>query len=139
MTLLSEPNISSDMPEIKSWDTVFFVKALNQNIGVRIYYEADPEKCNITYTGKTKEFGLETITYSDNPEKGCTTTYTYEFSIVTSKPYSVEENGEKFICMDIKAEAVQNTEIKNSTIKSLTGQIIDDGKIHQDTVRIKCS
>ena len=45
------------MSEVKSWDTVFFVKALNQNIGIRVYYVVDYEKGEIHYQGHTKEFG----------------------------------------------------------------------------------
>ena len=127
------------MPEIGSWDTVFFVKMLNQNIGIRAYYEADQEKCSIVYSGQTKAFGAKAVTYSDTPNKGDATTYSYEFSVVAGEPYTREENGKRFRCMDIRAEAIQKTEIKNPAMRSVTGEFLDDGKPHHTTIRLECS
>lgn len=127
-----------DMPEIKSWDTVFFVRAINQNIGIRVYYEEDPRECSIRYTGQTKEFGVEALSYNDNPTKGVTTTYTYKFSVVAGQPYSTEKDGKKFTCMEIRVEAMQNAEVKNSTMHSVTSEFLDDGKSHQTTVCMEC-
>ena len=126
------------MPEIRNWDTVFFVKTLNHTIGIRIYYEADQEKCSIAYGGQTKEFGIETVKYSDNPSKGDTTTHTYEFHVVAGQPYTTEEEGKRFRCMDIKAEAIQKTKIKSSVMCSETSKFLEDGKPHHTTVRLEC-
>lgn len=127
------------MPEIRSWDTVFFVKTLNQNIGIRAYYEVDERDCGIAFWGQTKEFGVEEVSYSDNPNKGDTTTYSYEFSVVAGRPYTVDEDGSRFACMDIKADAVQKTEIKNSAVRSVTSEFLEDGNPHSTTVRLKCT
>lgn len=132
-------SICTYMSEVRSWDTVFFVKTLNQNIGIRVYYDVDREKCAIRYDGHAKEFGVTATEYSDNPKKGDTTTYSYGFKVVAGQPYvREEEGGKKFGCMDIRVDAVQNTQIKNSEICSTYSEFLDDGKQHHTTVRVEC-
>lgn len=126
------------MPEIRSWDTGFFVNALNHTVGIRVYYEVNREECSVAYLGKTKEFGIEQVRYDNNPGKGDATTHTYEFHVVAGNPYTTEEDGRRFKCMDIKVEAVQKTEIKNSVMCSQTSEFLDDGRPHHTTVRLEC-
>ncbi len=127
------------MSEIKGWDTVFFIEALNQNIGIRVYYTVDAERCDIKYGGQSKEFGVTARSYANNPKKGDTTTYTYEFNVVTSDPYTAEEDGKKFRRMDVKVDAIQNTEIKNTTMCAKSSEFLDDGKDHKATWSTECS
>lgn len=123
---------------IKSWDTVFFVESLGQNIGVRVYYYVNKNECSITYDGQTKEFGVTSTTYHNNPRKGDTATYTYEFKVMVGNPYTKQENGKKISYMEIKVDAIQKTEIKNQTGSTVTSKFLDDGKPHQTTVCIEC-
>lgn len=123
---------------IQSWDTVFFVKTLGQNIGIRVYYYINKTDCTITYDGQTREFGLTTTTYHNNPTKGDTATYTYEFKIVAGKPYTKQKDGKKLLCMQIKVDAIQNLEIKNQAGSTKTSEFLDDGKPHQTTISIEC-
>lgn len=126
------------MPEIRSWDTVFSAKALTHTIGIRVYYEVDQKECSVAYLGRTKEFGIEEVKYSDNPGKGDATTHTYEFHVVAGEPYTAEEDGRRFRCMNIKVEAVQKTKIKNAVMCSQTSEFLDDGKPHHTTIRLEC-
>ena len=126
------------MPEIKSLDHVFFVKEINQNIGIRVYYESDPQKCTIRYDGQSKEFGVGSIEYEDNPKKGYTTTYSYEFKVVAGKPYQREDGGSREACMDIRIDALQNTRIKKHDMCEQRLEFLDDGGEHTATVSTKC-
>jgi len=126
------------MSEVKSWDTVFFVKALNQNIGIRVYYVVDYEKGEIHYQGHTKEFGLTTITYNNNPKQGDTSTFRYEFKVVVSEPYSKEQDNKKLKCIDIKVDAIQKTEIKNSALCSINTDFLEDDQTHTTTECVDC-
>lgn len=125
------------MPEIKSWDAVFFIKTLSHPIGVRVYYEVDRHGI-IAYNGQTKEFGIEQITYNDNPGKGDTTIHTYGFHVVAGKPYNTEQDGRKLACMDIKVELVQKTEIKNSQMSSVISEFLSNVSPQCTTIRLEC-
>ena len=126
------------MSEIMSWDAVFFVKTLNQDVGIRVYYSVDRKGCAIRYGGHTREFGVAAMEYGDNPRKGDTTTYTYEFKVVTGRPYAVEEGGRRLACMDIRVDAVQNTETRGPSMRLAGSEFLDGGRPRSTTVRVEC-
>jgi len=125
------------MSEIKSWDTVFYVKETGQNIGIRVYYFVEPNEGIIEYQGQTKEFGNLSSSYVDNPGKGDVTTFTYEFKVVVSKSYFKNDDSSQK-CIDIKVEVFKKTSIKSPKgDSSITTQLEDENE-HKTTECVDC-
>ena len=128
------------MSEIKSWDTVFFIKETGQNIGIRVYYIVDHKQGTVDFQGDTNEFGTLRTSYNNNPYEGDVTTVSYEFRVVVSKSYSADSDKGKIIkkCIDIKVDAFQKTEIKTNSATTTNIIIENDDQEHKTTECIEC-
>ena len=129
------------MSEIKSWDTVFFIKETGQNIGIRVYYIVDHKQGTVEFQGDTNEFGTLRTSYNNNPYKGDVTTVSYEFRVVVSKSYSTDSDKGKIIkkCIDIKVDAFQKTEIKTNFATTTNITFVNDDQEHKTTECIECT
>jgi len=129
------------MSEIKSWDTVFFIKETGQNIGIRVYYIVDHKQGTVEFQGDTNEFGTLRTSYNNNPYKGDVTTVSYEFRVVVSKSYSTDSDKGKIIkkCIDIKVDAFQKTEIKTNSATTTNITFVNDDQEHKTTECIECT